>query len=396
MLGLLQSTTAEALLGSLAEHHEPVLAMAFADRRGNGGVQVAGWLPKRPLPTGLVPVQGRLRSFDWRARVPLEQLPSIAFGDGTGAGWVIAADQPWPSRGGLDQMEWLWRSGERTARIQAALEVQWKQGKIDLRGASELVNDDLAPRAPRVVAAILALARAPGPLPQEAEEVARLLERWNGSMSAGSGAAAAYHLVLEHLLEALLREPFGERLFEHYLEAPHIRPQHAIESLVLRAAKLRRAGGWTDEARVSKAARDSLRGAWVSLNHRLGPTRGRWAWGGLHQLKFMPVGVGLAISGPLAQALAQSGDGQTLLFAQHRPGISFDVELAGLYRVAMDLDSKDDLLSALAPGQSEHPGHPHFDDGLDRWTATRLPLFATNRLVIEEENTNRLVLEPAP
>jgi penicillin G amidase len=396
MLALMRANSAEGLVAALVDHHEPVLAIAYADRQGAGGVQVAGWLPKRPLPTGLVPVQGRLRSFDWRQRITQEELPAIAFDESVRRGWVIAADQAWPTQGGLDQMEWLWRSGERASRIETALEGLRRVGKIDLRGAAELVNDDLAQRAPRVVAAILSMARRQGPLPQEADEVALLLERWDGAMSAESGAAAAYHLVIEHLLESLLREPFGNTLFEHYLAAPHIRPQYAIESLLLRSARLRRSGGWTDEERVSAAARESLRGAWVSLNHRLGPTRDRWAWGALHQLKFSPTGRAPQLSGNLSREVSQSGDGQTLSFARHRPGISFDVESAGVYRVAMDLDSSDHLLSALAPGQSEHPGHPHFADGLGRWSSTRLPLFATNRLVIEQENSNRLILEPAP
>lgn len=396
MLGLVAATSGEEVLTALGNHHEPVLALAYADRDGATGVQVAGWLPKRPLPTGLVPVQGRLRSFDWRAPVPLDELPSIGQEEGAGSRWLVAADQPWPTSGGLDQMEWLWRSGERAARIESALSAKRAAGRIDLRAASELVHDDLAPRAPRVVAALLSLARSRGRLPQDAQEVAAILERWDGSMAADRKGAAAYHLVVEHLLEHLLREPFGETLFAHYLAAPHIRPQHAVESLVLRAARLRRAGGWVDEERVANAARDCLRAAWVSLNHRLGPTRGRWAWGELHRLGFSPLSGDRAVPAPLSRSVPRSGDSQTLNFARHRPGISFDVESAGVYRVAMDLSSRDQTLSALAPGQSEHPGHPHFSDGLGRWTSLRLPLFATDRLVIEEDNSERLVLEPAP
>ncbi|MEE8167184.1 MAG: penicillin acylase family protein, partial [Myxococcota bacterium] len=216
MLAVLRAGDADALVSALALHHEPVLAVLFADRKGAGGVQIAGWLPKRPLPTGLVPVQGRLRSFDWRERVPQSELPAERLSASGSPAWVIAADQPWPTRGGLDQMEWLWRPGERTARIRSALERHRREAKIDLRVASELLKDDVAPRASRVVAAILGLARSGGRLPREALEIALLLERWDASMSADSAGAAAYHLLIEHLLEALLREPFGDALFDHY------------------------------------------------------------------------------------------------------------------------------------------------------------------------------------
>ena len=395
MLALLRLTSSKGLQSALAEHHEPVLAIAYADRGGQGGVQVAGWLPQRPLPTGLVPVQGRLRSFDWRQRVPIDRLPGQTLGEGRKP-WVLAVDQPWPLRGGLDQMEWLWRPGDRAARLESELERRTKEAPLNLRTASDLLRDDVAQRAPRIVASILGLARRAGPLPLEAAEVASLLERWDGGMASESAGAAAYHLLIEHLLENLLRSHFGAELFQRYLDAPHVRPQFAIERLVLRAAKVRRAGGWTDEVRVSEAARTSLRETWVSLNFRLGPTRERWSWGRLHRVRFSPFGPSGTKMLDRTQSLRASGSGQTLAFARYRPGQSFEVEQAGLYRVAMDLAASDRLLGSLAPGQTEHPGHAHFSDGIARWASSRLSLFATNRLVIEEESADRLVLEPAP
>ena len=396
MLALLRQTRAEDVVSVLASHHEPVLAIAYADRKGQGGIQVAGWLPRRPLPTGLVPVQGRLRSFDWRERVSIKTLPGQRLGEGREP-WILAVDQPWPSRGGLDQLEWLWRPGDQAARLESELLRRSAEGKLNLRAAADFFRDDRAQRSPRVAASILGLARLSGPLPVEAAEIAGLLERWDGRATKQSPGAAAYHLVIEHLLENLLRDQFGRELYERYLKTPHVRPLVAIERLILRAAKLRRAGGWTDQDRVSRAARMSLREAWVSLNHRLGPTRERWSWGRLHRLRFSSFGSSRpSHSQRLTRRFRSRGSGQTLAFARHHPGLSFEVERAGLYRVAMDLSASDQLLSSLAPGQTEHPGHAHFTDRVGRWAESRLSLFATNRLLIEEESEVRLVLEPAP
>ena len=185
-------------------------------------------------------------------------------------------------------------------------------------------------------------------------------------------------------------------MFERYVRAPHIRAQDTIERLVLRTEELRRPGGWTDEARVSAAARRSLREAWVAITHRLGPARERWEWGELHRLRFGPI----APFGPAAdflyKGLRTGGSVSSLAVARHRPGVSLEVEAASLYRVAMDLSARDRVLSCLAPGQSEQPGHPNFDDGIARFRAGRVALFATDRLAIEEESVARLVLEPSP
>lgn len=395
MLALQSSADARGVVSALVDHHEPVLAIAYADRAGRGGYQVAGWIPRRPLPTGLVPVQGRLRSFDWRERVPIENLPSDELGPGHKP-WVLAMDQPWPNRGGFEQMEWLWRPGDRASRLEFELERRAAEGPLDLRTASDFLKDDVAQRASRVVASVLGLARQFGRLPIEAEEIATLLERWDGRMAADSAGAAAYELLIEHLLENLLRTQFGPELFERYLAAPHVRPQFSIERLVLRAAAVRGSGGWTDQVRVGEAARTGLRQTWISLNHRMGPSRNGWSWGRVHRLRFTPFGTDTIALGKFDKSFPAHGSGQTLALSRHRPGSDFDVELAGLYRVAMDLAASDRLVSSLAPGQSEHPGHPHFADGLGRWSASRLSLFATSRLVIEEAGTDRLVLEPAP
>ena len=134
----------------------------------------------------------------------------------------------------------------------------------------------------------------------------------------------------------------------------------------------------------------------MSLTHRLGPTRDRWSWGRLHRIRFSPFGPSGVPTRYFNKTLGFPGSGETLAFARHRPGITFDVERAGLYRVAMDLSSPEGLLSSLAPGQSEHPGHPHYSDGIGRWVSSRLSLLATSRIVIDEESAERLLLEPAP
>jgi acyl-homoserine lactone acylase PvdQ len=309
---------------------------------------------------------------------------------------VLAADQPWPGASGLDEVEFLWRPGVRAEQIEAELDRHLRSGPLDLRGAADMLSDHGTRRATAVVRSLLALAREAGPLEIEAEEIAQILARWDGGTGPGSAGAAAYHLVVDRLLENVLRESFGPELFARYLGAPHVRAQDAIERLVLRADELRRPGGWTDEARVAAAARRSLREAWVAMSHRLGPARDRWEWGELHRIRFTPFAPFGVEADFLYKGLRSGGSAASIAGARHRPGVSLEVEVASLYRVAMDLSAPDRVLSSLAPGQSEHPGHPNFDDGIARFRAGRVALFPTDRLAIEEESVARLVLEPSP
>jgi acyl-homoserine lactone acylase PvdQ len=73
---------------------------------------------------------------------------------------------------------------------------------------------------------------------------------------------------------------------------------------------------------------------------------------------------------------------------------TFATRVASTYRMAVELTSPNRMLTSLAPGQSEHPGHPHFDDGVAAWREARPWLLVTSPFLREEAAVERLVLEP--
>jgi acyl-homoserine lactone acylase PvdQ len=64
--------------------------------------------------------------------------------------------------------------------------------------------------------------------------------------------------------------------------------------------------------------------------------------------------------------------------------------------MVVDAGSLDQALTAIAPGQSEHPRHPHFSDSLDDWLVGHSALLITDRLLVRESGARQLVLEPLP
>ena len=239
--------------------------------RGRQGRRAGrGWLPSRLLPTGSCPSRdgcaASTGASPWRSRrCPGSRSPRR----GVTGRWRR------PALAGarrIDQTEWLWRPGDRATRLEQVLQERLAEGRLDLVGAAGLLAESQAPRASRVVTAIVGLARLGGDLRIEAEEIAGLLERWDGRLAADSAGAAAYHLVIEHLLERLLAAPLGEALRALPRRTARASPERGRAAGAARR-EAPAAGGWTDEAEVMAAARASLRDAWVSLNHRLGPTR---------------------------------------------------------------------------------------------------------------------------
>lgn len=400
MLKVMKASNAEALLAALESHHEPVVAVTYADTEGAAGMQLAGWLPERRLPTEVVPIEGRLRRYDWRRPIDYSALPAQHLTPGRTRSWVIVADGDLGDGLTGAEIEWQWRTGQQTRRLHARLrELTTRKGqKVDLRDAAELQFEQSGGSTDSVIPALLRVSQRGGALRPEAREVAQMLGRWNGETGTSSQGAAVYHVLMEHLVHELFRERFGPRLYERYVSLPRVRPALVAESLVVAADRSGRRGGWADVDVVSDAVRISLRRTWVSLSYRLGPNRMDWTWGNLHRLRFRPfaqLGPEVGRRQPDLPPLAIGGD-ETLLGGapyDKRNG-SYLVTSAPSYLLAVDLAAPDRMLSALAPGQSEHPYHPRYADGLERWLEGRPGLLLTSRLLVEEKKDAQLLLEP--
>jgi penicillin amidase len=394
MLEIAQARDAAELQLAFERHEEPPLAFVYAVRAGDAGMQVAGWIPQRALVSGMAPLPGRARYYDWGGRVPFEALPRRQVSERRR--WVIAADNAFVSRQGSPKIEWMWRSGTRAERIDALIGEAVSRGKLDAREVSTLQVDVGMDRARTLVAAMLELASVGGAPSPEGSEIAGLLRNWDGRASSRNSGAAVYHLLLASLTTKLLEPVLGASLTERYLALRQADPDQIVFEIVRDAA----AGTSTDSRwqaeGVALAVRESLRETWFQLSYQLGANRRRWHWGRLHSLHFAP----FQPDGPLGNAGSSlgpfefGGSGATVNTAEYDRTRPFDVRVASTFRLTVDAGALDQALTSHAPGQSEHPGHAHFADGVPGWLAGRAQLMPTAPLVIEESSRALLVLEP--
>lgn len=394
MTKLARARDASELKTVLTEHHEPPLAVAYVDQGGAGGVQVAAWVPVRALPTDLVPLPGRARWYDWQGRLEFEQLPAEQIR--SGRGWVIAADNPIARRNSAEKIDWLWRSGVRAERIRALLEAESKRGTIDLRRMSELQSDVGSQVAKQFVAVALELAGPIENLSVESQEIAQLLGDWDGGSESESVGAAVYHVFVERLTSALFGLVLGKELADRYRALPQLDISSVLFALVRSAAADDPAAA-LDANRLRDLVRDSFRETWLRLSFELGANRKKWRWGELHRLSFRPFGdlrTGSRFSG--LSELPYGGSGDTVNTAEFVKPDDFSVRVVSIFRMVVDAGSLDQALTAIAPGQSEHPRHPHFSDRLGDWMAGRSTLLVTDRLLVTESGDRQLVLEPLP
>jgi penicillin amidase len=394
LLEVARARDAEELALAFQRHEEPPLAFVWAAPDGAAGLQVAGWIPRRALVSGMAPLPGRARYYDWSGRIPFESLPRRRIGGRTR--WLIAADNPFEAGGGGEKIEWLWRSGARADRIDALLGEAIEKGPLDAREVAAFQVDVRMERARALVAAVLEFASLGDEPTPEGQEIAGLLRNWDGRAQPGDTGASVYHVFLGQLTRKLLAPVVGESLAERYLALRQADPDRVVFEIVREAATGEPWDSrWSGE-RVAIAVRESLRETWFQLSYRLGPNRRRWHWGRLHELSFDAFRAG----GPLGNAgsalgpFGFGGSSVTVNAADFDRADPFAVRVASTFRLTVDAGALDQALTSLAPGQSEHPGHIHFADGVPAWLEGRPQLLPTAPLMIEESSRGLLVLEP--
>lgn len=395
LLGVARARNAAAVRSSLAEHREPPVAVVYATDQGEAGVQLAGWIPLRRYPAGLVPVPGRSAIYDWSGPVPFRELPHTRVGGvGGAAEWLVVADNLLP--GAHDAgIEWLWLPGARAERIDALLRSAASVGPLDARTLAAIQGDLRSARAAGLLEDAFALAG--GDLDDQAREVADALHAWDGEGTTDSRGAALYHVFVHELTQRLLAPRLGETRLKRWLGLAHADPVGLVGRLLAGArAGGREPSGWDEPERVRSAVRDALLHTWIFLSVEAGPNRDKWTWGRLHPLRFVPLlPVGRGVEPGLGPYEA-AGDGHSVAAAAFDPADPFATRSASLYRLVVDLGEAGHALSALAPGQSEHPGQAWRDSGLARWRARRPSLLVSGSLLVEEGAVARLELRPPP
>lgn len=407
LLALARAGDAAALREALRTHHEPVVSVAFADASGGGGFQVAGWLPRRVLPTSMQPVPARLRTYDWSVRIPFDELPARALAGST-RGWIAVADASLvASDGGAADAEWLWRTGARAARLDRLLGRFVARGRVDLRDLAKIQVDTVSASGPALIRSLDDLLRGAVLAPEE-DEMLGVLRAWDGDLAPTSRGAAVYAVFVEEMTSALFADAMTPSLFARYSALPNGRIRGVMRGIVAAAARdgsagaraegEPRAAGWSEPERVRPLARRALRRTWARLAWQLGPSRDRWVWGRLQQARFAPFGAG-ALGGEGAGGFdvprpLGGGEG-ALVGAVH--DARFRVERGSTYRMAVDLAIDDEMLSSLVPGQIEANAPDRGQAAaIEAWIAGRASVLRTAPGLEDAAEDRVLVLEPAP
>jgi penicillin amidase len=373
----------------------PTQNIVYADTQGNIAYSFPGKVPIRARGDGRVPVPGWTGEYEWTGYVPFEELPHLY---NPSQGYLATANNrvvgpDYPHYLGIDHC-----TGDRAQRIIELIEAK---DRIDVPYIQRMQFDQVLPAA-RIVA------RYVGQLVADDADMATVVEvmrDWDGALAADSPAAAIYEVFVRRVSLLMLEGRLGDLAARYTGKGPtsvlaegSIFGQRVTEWLQDVLADPNSywfdLGDGEDRDRCLKVA---LRETIEFLKQELGSHPEGWSWGQLHRLTFRHT---LGGARPLDQVFNRGpypvgGDGGTIWAT----GGSFhnlksEAIVGPPYRFIADLGDLRNSLGVLVPGQSGHPGSPHYDDQIEDWFTQGYHPILYAREDVEKALEGKLRLEP--
>lgn len=355
-LALLRAENWESFRAALRRYPAPAASFLYADANGEIGLQIAGKLPVRSIPTDFLPVPGRTRYYDWRGTIAFDELPKR---HGDDLDFLVASTHPLAEKFPAP-VTWLWRAGGAAERLEKRLK---RARVLSLEDAVKLQAEAHSERGRALVRELV---QDQAGSTERAARVRELLLDWDGATHPDSVGALVYHAFRQRLTRSLLEERLKESIeVLDSLDEIEPVPGALIARFMERSPDL--------DAAVALALDDTW--SWLSVNLSSNPKK--WSWGALHAVRlehpFATLGnpwlrrVGDTLSrGPFPAP----GDPDSI-WAMYHGYLPGPVGVGPAVRYAISMADVDHAQFALAGGQSGHPGASTYDDAMADWLAGR-------------------------
>ena len=380
--GMNSATTVAEFRTALRDFHAPMQNVAYAHTDGGFGFVAAGRLPIRPGGPGNLPHAGWTGANDWAGFVPFDDLPQL---NNPESGVVINANNRVAPREYPHIVANDWPEGFRAQRISDLL-VETPFHSLD--SFASIQNDVVS------LGALALIGNSTGVLTRADEtEVTRLLQNWDGSMSADLAEPVLYAAFSAALREQLIDDELGGNA-DRYQGVP----VRVLANMVSGNT------AWCDDIATAHQescdaiVRTALTRALGTVGDSQGHDRDAWRWGDSHIASFAhPL---LRFAGPLSVLLgpkvATGGGDHTINRGTYRfagNGRFPHVHGPGL-RALFDMAAPGDARYMIAPGQSGKMSSPHFADLAAPWAAGRYIVLKGDLATLRKTATAELTLVP--
>ena len=353
----------------------------YADINGDTRWQVIGFAPRRPRHDGLLPAPGE-GDHDWNGLIPVAELPSLR---NPPEGWFASANQlnlPKDYPYGKKIIGFEWSDPFRHDRICEVLAAQPRHSIND----SISLQQDVQSLPARALVRLI-----PRQVSPAAMAAAAMLRAWDCALTAESGAALLYEMVMPELLAACRMALIPEA-------ARDLIPTVNLHAMLAALGAPDARFGPQPAAARDQIIDAALAAGWQKALERGCPDPALWRWGTLHQVVIAhPLQAVPRIAGlfPRTSGGASGGDGQTPMARGLNVRNGYVVTHGASYLQVIDVGGWDNSRFLLLPGQSADPRSAQYRDFYDRWLAGGMQPLWFSRAAVDANAARRLLLVPA-
>jgi penicillin amidase len=364
----------------------PPMNRITADDSGNIAYRLIGNVPIRAHGgANTVPAPGWTGEYDWLGHIPFDELPHANNPD---RHFIVSANNQCTPPGYKYHIN-LFSIPYRAKRIEELLK---KKSKFDAGDFMAIQGDFFSSPAMAIVHMLAKI-----PAVSETGEALDMLREWDGVLSPGSAAAAIYQVFAQKLLGRLFTFaqslPGAPAALDSWQGSFLRQVPDCVEREDRRLLDLNEG---TQGKSWPQVITESLKEAWDFLKQVQGPEPMQWAWGKLHRQTLIH---NLGRSAPYDQlfnipSVGLGGDGSTPFNTGGPIRAGFDCQVGVSYRMIVDFADVNHACWVLPPGQSGHPGSPHYSDGIQPWLNMQYHPMLWDRADIRAHQEGTLELQP--
>jgi len=358
----------------------PPMNRVTADDSGNIAYQLIGDIPVRAHGgANAVPAPGWTAEYDWVGNIPFDELP---WAKNPERHFIATANRVVPAG-------YRYHVNVPTLAYRA-----WRVEEM-LRGKESFaLKDFMAIQGDRYCRPATMVVRMLGQMPLVDDIVAalKLLRAWDCVLAPDSPAAALYEVFMQKLLGRVFAFaeglPGADLALGRWQLCYLPKLLHQMEEDDRSILELNEA---TRQSTWQQVMMESLREAQDFLSEKQGADRLKWNWGKLHRQTFVH---NLGRTPPHdatfnIPSVEMGGDGTTVFSAGVLYRRDFEIAVGVSFRMIVDFADLNSAVWVLPPGQSGHPGSPHYRDGIKPWQNVeyRPMLWDWDRIRSEQEGT---------
>ncbi len=338
--------------------------IAYADTKGNIGIQCCAGIPERKAP-GYLFFPGDTSEYDWDAFVPFDSLP---YSYNPECGYVFSANNRTIGDNYPYYISEWFDLPNRADRIKQMLTAK---DKLSIADFKKMQNDQHSVLTDNMKPIILNYIKEMKDLSSDEQKALQLLENWDNVYSKDEAAPLIFEEYYQVLSNNIIKDEMGDTLYKEF-QKMDLLTNYLIDNIFKKGSS-----SWCDDINTTdktETLKDMIQKSFKELipeyKEKTGKMITETKWGDVHKLNLQhPLGKNKMLNTVfnLNRMPAVGGSYHTVSPYSYNFNDSYLANHGASHRHIYDLSNFDNSLSIIPTGVSDIPSSKHYCDQTDMY-----------------------------